>query len=116
MLVTASAEVESEQPSAEPSVLLDDIIDQPANQELAVIAASITALHDSATKLATDALNKMRQCGRFSIQAKKLVGHGNFSAWIQANCPSVSDRTVRRYMKLARGWTHLSKSDTVADL
>jgi hypothetical protein len=59
-----------------------------------------------------------RDCGRLLIEAKQLVGHGNFAAYLKQHFTG-SDREARRYMQIAREWPAIEahiKSDTVADL
>ena len=88
-----------------------------ANRDLSALAATINDLDAAAKRSAADAIEKARQCGRFLLEAKQQVGHGNFEKWRADNC-TISARSARRYMMVARGWEkHLAgKTDIVADL
>lgn len=45
------------------------------------------------------------ECGRLLRSKKREVGHGNFLPWLSENCPLISDRTARDYMRLSN-WQH----------
>jgi hypothetical protein len=62
-------------------------------------------------------LEHARQAGELLLEAKELVGHGNFQAW-QDEHVTLGPRTVQRYMLIARQWPQIEekfKNDTVSD-
>lgn len=61
---------------------------------LAALAARINKAHHSTRRQALVA-------GRDLIEAKRIVGHGNFEAWVAREC-DFSMRTARAYMCYAR--------------
>jgi hypothetical protein len=50
-----------------------------------------------------------RKAGIALIAAQKRVGFGNWEAWLNANCPDISDRTAREYKRIARRWSELDR-------
>jgi Domain of unknown function (DUF4338)/Protein of unknown function (DUF3102) len=56
-----------------------------------------------------DAISAAVKAGKYLIDAKILLGHGNWLGWLKANCKGISEKTAQRYMTLA-------KSDTVSVL
>jgi hypothetical protein len=58
----------------------------------------------------------MVMMGALLCDLKAELRHGEFIAWVKAECP-FSYRTAHRYMRAYRGWMLLTgQSDTVADL
>ena len=62
------------------------------------LAAKINAAHQEAYGNARKAYDKAREafesaaeCGRLLIEAKKLVGHGQWLPWLEANTKSAPD-------------------------
>jgi hypothetical protein len=56
--------------------------------------------------------------GDLLVEAKRLLGHGHFGKWLEANC-AISDRTARLYMSLAENRTAVeaeANRQRVADL
>lgn len=49
------------------------------------------------------------KAGEYLVQAKELVGHGNWLPWLKEQCKGISEKTAQRYMTLA-------KFDNVSDL
>src|SRR6266851_6007480 len=66
----------------------------PPDDRLAQLAAVANAAH-------CDTIRSAVTAGQALIEAKKLVGHGGWSAWVEEHC-RLSDRTARAYMRLAR--------------
>ena len=56
-------------------------------------------------------LERAREAGELLIEAKRLVGHGNWLPWLEANC-RVSASMAGKYMKIARGWNVLVQGNT----
>lgn len=79
------------------------------------LARKIEAEHKDATKAARDALKHAYRCGQLLIEAKQEIKHGEFLGWVGLHC-HVGERQARRYMTLARGWEHISKTDSMSDL
>lgn len=86
--------------------------------------ASLTELADSiniqvkaAEEHARSAVTCALEAGQLLIQAKALVPHGGWDAWLQENC-DVAPRTARSYMRLATQFPTLSdvERQRVADL
>jgi len=83
---------------------------------LATLAESINAEHDAALQAARSAIEHARRCGQLLIDAKAKIGHGDFLAWIKANC-RVGDRQARNYMRLAEHWDRIvGKTEPGSDL
>jgi hypothetical protein len=106
------------QPPPESTGTLDAlaVFEQVTTGTLANTAETINSLHGEISQAGKVLIEKARYCGDWLLQAKQEVGHGQFEKWLADNCPAISPRTARRYMTIARGWEHLSKTDTVADL
>jgi hypothetical protein len=47
------------------------------------------------------AVDKMIECGQYLIEAKQMVGHGNFGSWLSSHVTSMSWETANRYMRVA---------------
>jgi Protein of unknown function (DUF3102) len=71
--------------------------------------ASLTALRSS--------FEHACEAGQLLIEAKALVGHGGWSAWLADNT-KISERTAQRWMRFARKGREavVAKTDTVAVL
>ena len=54
-----------------------------------------------------DAIAAAVKAGKYLIEAKVLLGHGNWLGWLKVNCKGIREKTAQRYMTLA-------KSDTVS--
>lgn len=76
--------------------------------ELTTIAARINEQHRANEAKAGELADGLLQVGRMLLEAKGQVGHGNWRAWVEANCV-FGEREAQRYMKVAR---ELPKSDT----
>lgn len=65
------------------------------------LAAAIRAEVDAAEADWRSAVDHAIRAGRFLIDAKTQVAHGEWLAWLEANFPGSED-TAERYMRLAR--------------
>jgi hypothetical protein len=74
---------------------------------VAGLAARIRAEHEAAQSAMRTAVAHAVEAGKLLIEAKKLVGHGGWLAWVKENC-AFSDRTAQGYMRLA---THMPRLD-----
>jgi hypothetical protein len=76
------------------------------SNRLPILAAGINAAHQAAHEAAQTALQRAAECGRFLIEAKALVRHGNWLPWLEQNT-TVSPRQSQKYMRLAARWDEL---------
>jgi hypothetical protein len=77
--------------------------------------------HREAVKASKGLLDHPIKCGEMLKAAKAKVGHGEWDKWLTKNCPEISDRTARLYMRLATKQPELEKvakqnGNAVADL
>lgn len=79
---------------------------------LAALAADIRALHSGIRRNAEQVARDAIEAGNRLIEAKSLVQHGEWEAWLREHA-AISPRTAQRYMRMARSGL---KSDTLADL
>jgi hypothetical protein len=82
--------------------------------ELIKTASEINRLHRLVTEAAQSSLQYSIEIGTMLIDVKKDVKHGDWEAWLAKNCPEISDRTARVYMRLARP-ENAAKLETVAE-
>ena len=75
--------------------------DLDARTTLNQLAGEINALAKDAEDSACEAIYKAAECGGKLLQAKDLVRHGKWTAWLKANT-HVSVRTSERWMTLAK--------------
>jgi hypothetical protein len=73
----------------------------PAPQsELSILGATVRAELTVIGRAIAETLTHAFAVGEALNQAKKLAGHGNWEAWLGAEC-GLSPRTARAYMQLA---------------
>jgi hypothetical protein len=65
---------------------------------LSDLATRINAEHAACIKAATDAIARSIEVGRLLEQAKEQVRHGEWSAWVEANC-SFGIRMAQNYVR-----------------
>lgn len=82
--------------------------------DLLQLAQEINAEHDRCMEALSAGLEHALKVGRLLIQAKSRVCHGEWGAWINANC-DFSTRTAQAYMKVACELPH-RKTQRVAQL
>ena len=84
---------------------------------LADLAARIKSEHEAATLALQTGLQHAIACGRMLREAKAdpLLKHGQWLPWLREYC-AVPERTVQRYMDLAKYAADDSKSANLADL
>jgi hypothetical protein len=85
-----------------------------ANPKLAKLAAEANRLHNLIVEGNQSSLQRSIEAGTFLIEAKKIVGHGDWGQWLVKNCPQISDRTARLYMQLANE-KNVKKIEEAAD-
>lgn len=99
---------------------------------LATLATQINHEHQQCVEAFKATLGHARNAGELLIAAKAQVRHGEWLPWLKENCPAISDRTARNYMRICREWDSLpsgmegikealaalapAKSETVANL
>src|SRR5207244_1073209 len=89
-------------PTAEPTAKV-----QPSQVEqslLSKLAEEITNEHEAAEVGLRDSVLHARRAGELLIQVKEQLQHGEFMAWVEANC-RFKHSTATLYMKIARAWT-----------
>src|SRR4051812_25111866 len=70
------------------------------SNRLAVLAAEIKDTHQATIGLARTTTGKAVEVGRLLTEAKGLLPHGEWAAWLREHC-RISHRTASRYMRLA---------------
>jgi phage N-6-adenine-methyltransferase len=87
-----------------------------ADPRLAELVADIRAAHRACGTATRAAVGHARDAGRLLLEAKALVPHGGWGAWVRAHA-GCSERTAQLYMQLARAWPALAGDpQRVADL
>jgi hypothetical protein len=81
------------------------------HNRLATLAVEIAEHHGAAGAATREAIRHAIEAGRRLAEAKKLVGHGGWLAWLAANVPGISARTAQRYLAAAH---HAAENDTVS--
>jgi hypothetical protein len=82
---------------------------------LTELIEQINAAHEQCRQAYQSSLAHARRCGELLIEAKSQVQHGEWLTWLNVNC-TVAARTAQAYMQVARDWSKLEESATVADL
>jgi hypothetical protein len=84
-------------------------------EELSQLAAKARQAHGIVANSTKVVLQHAITAGNALNEAKSKVGHGKWLAWLEDNCPDISNRTAERYMKLAEGqaklWKKLEERD-----
>jgi len=78
-------------------------------EELSQLATKARQAHGIVANSTKVVLQHAITAGNALNEAKSKVGHGKWLAWLEENCPDISDRTAERYMKLADGRPQLEK-------
>lgn len=81
------------------------------NNRLPILAGEIAAEHNAVLKASADFVQHAVAAGHRLIEAKSLVGHGAWQAWLSEQLPEVSPRTAQRYMAAAK---KVGKNDTMS--
>jgi hypothetical protein len=82
------------------------------------LANRIRAEHREVLASTRRGLQHAMACGDLLQRARDEAGHGNWLAWLAANCPEIPERTASQYMRLARHRAEIEtvKSADIADL
>lgn len=90
---------------------------QTAGAVTSDLASRINAEHQAVCEAAQSALLHAKHAGELLIEAKAGLAHGAWLSWLSAYCPTISERRVQGYMRVARSWPELeAKAQRVADL
>jgi len=89
-----------------------------ATPQLHELAGRINLLDRQAVVVLTEGLDRAIQVGEALTEAKALVGHGHWLTWLADNCPTIAERTARKYMQVYEGTRDgkLGQIGTRADL
>src|SRR5262245_41412085 len=79
------------------------------SEELSQLATKAKEAHSIVVNAPGIVLQHAINAGKALNEAKSKVGHGKWLAWLEENCPDISERTAERYMKLAGGQAQLEK-------
>ncbi len=79
------------------------------------VAGQLNAEHEHFEAALECDLQHAKAAGDLPVQAKALLPHGQWLAWLRENCPCTA-RTAQRYMLIAERWGELVKNDTVPHL
>ena len=71
--------------------------------DLEQLAPRIRNAHKDVVAAASNMILKAMEAGTLLLQAQNKVPRNTWMAWLQQNCPAISDRTVRVYIQLAKG-------------
>jgi hypothetical protein len=82
-----------------PTQYHENPLSAPENLSLATLATSISREHTLASEHAREALTHAIEAGRLLTDAKALVRHGNWLAWLKENI-KFSARTTQLYIRL----------------
>lgn len=82
---------------------------------LETLAIEANTAHEGAEAMAQTALEYAHTAGEKLAEAKGLVGHGKWLAWLEANFRG-SRRTASRYLQLADNWEQLTNGTRVSHL
>ena len=89
--------------------------ERTTSNRLPVLAADIRREHAAVGEAAARGLQHALAAGDALLEAKASLAHGEWSAWLAANVPSLSARTAQLYTRLARNRDRLN-AQRVADL
>ena len=78
--------------------------------QLDALAQAINCEVDAAESAARSAVEHARRAGELLLEAKAALAHGEWTPWLEGNC-TVSTRTARAYMQLARGMVELPEGE-----
>jgi hypothetical protein len=82
--------------------------------DLSRLAVTANAEHAAFETTQTAALAHAIAAGEALIEAKCMLGHGEWLPWVEANC-DFGERTAQRYMRIARNTSRVSDLRTVRE-
>lgn len=80
-----------------------------------MLGRAVNELHERCERSARLAIELAIECGEKLNLAKTQVPHGQWSRWIETNCPNLSQRVAQGYMRLANHREKLEASNTKPD-
>jgi hypothetical protein len=78
------------------------------SDRLAEIVLDIRTTETALIASTRTTLEHARRIGELLIEAKKIVPHGGWAAWVKANC-AFAQRQAEVYRQIAKGWAKLEK-------
>lgn len=94
-----SAERKQITPGNEVSVSPPDVL-----TPLSDLCCQINNHHLRALNLANSSIGYALKCGQALVDAKAQLSHGEWTPWLQRNCPGISPRQAQKYKRLADNW------------
>jgi hypothetical protein len=91
---------------------MDDLTAIGSNY-LAALADDLRSLQAGIQRNAKQVASDAVEAGKKLIEAKTMLQHGQWETWLAANVTTISPRTARNYMRLARSGIEIG---TIADL
>lgn len=86
------------------------------SNHLPVLAQMANDAHECAAIALRSAASSAREAGEALIEAKTMVPHGEWDAWLKANFKG-GVRTAQRYMRVAKRWPDITaKTTRLSDL
>jgi hypothetical protein len=90
-------------------------MDPSLSNSLAELAARIRAEHDGAKGAIKRGVEHAIAAGELLIEAKEKLQHGQWLPWLEEHC-GMSERSARRYMRVAKNKDKLGENGHVSDL
>jgi hypothetical protein len=81
----------------------------PVEVPLADLAQQIASAHADALAAARTTVEHARRCGQLLLRVKDRLPHGQFTPWIERECP-FGQRTAQGYMRVVRNWEQLQET------
>jgi hypothetical protein len=78
-----------------------------SSDSLTDLAARINEAYEAVTAAQKGTLEYAIKTGELLQEAKNRLKHGEWSKWLELNCPNISARTATDYMKLAEHQSRL---------
>ena len=86
------------------------------SDSLTELAARINEAYEAVASAQKGTLEYAIKTGELLQEAKNKIKHGEWSKWLKLNCPNISARTARDYMKLAEQQARIPNRQRAADL
>ena len=87
------------------------------SDSLTELATRINEAYEAVASAQKGTLEYAIKTGELLQEAKNKVKHGEWSKWLELNCPNIPARTATDYMKLAEQHAHIGPNrQRAADL